>query len=258
MIFKLLKYEEQYKMLKQYKMLNTPSVLKYSSLVFLAHIFKFFDLDPSLSNYPWPLSNRFPHLLQMSSDLSHSSHQFTAVSGIQTFPIARTRSRVFIPDSQEAQNIFIRPHSTQNKFPWSSANDDDIAPLATTEPFFNHKVDQPSQVLQEPDTLSELPAYSLDVEVEREVVYRPLTSLSCENMNSSITEAKLGKALEEFPQPNYSLVIPSAGERCHRFEDVNLAFAMIVQNPEKSLTEPPASLNKPYLDVPASLVPMKS
>lgn len=46
---------------------------------------------------------------------------------------------------------------------------------------------------------------------------------SCENMDSSMNEERLEKLLQSC-NPGYQLVIPKAGERCHRFDSLKIGL----------------------------------
>ena len=141
----------------------------------------------------------------MSSDSTHSDHHSSIKPVLSKSVSHRTRSRVMILNTNEPQNILMKPLSVNNP--------------ADTLSLINLGDDwSDSEEVSKPDQESfPEPDFNTEISVEKELYKQEIVPF-CEKMDSIMTSARLAKLYEECPHPTCSIVIPEPGERAHQFK----------------------------------------
>lgn len=165
----------------------------------------------------------------MSSDSTHSDH-LSSIQPSSNMPIGeRTRSRVIIPNTNEPENILIKPLVSPSANPLIPSFID----LGDDWPSDEEEVSKPELELE---SLLE-PDFDNEIIVERESYKQEIVPF-CEKTDSIMTTAKLEKLFEECPRPPCTIVIPEPGERAHMFD---------VKNPDRGI--PNAVISAAFLKV---------
>ncbi|KAK1353174.1 hypothetical protein POM88_053012 [Heracleum sosnowskyi] len=134
----------------------------------------------------------------MSSNSTHSDHQSSMKPVLSKSVSHRTRSRVLVLNTDEPQNILMKPTNTSNPVdPLNLINlGDDWSD--------SEEISKPDQELF-PD-----PDFNTEISVERELFKQEMVPF-CEKIDSIMTPARLAKLYEECPHPTCSIVIPEPG-----------------------------------------------